>query len=195
MSKGTKAMSGLKVGSVLEDGGVVFGEDGGDWLVVAPASKRIIKPWGLYATDTSLPNTSGSVGSPTKPNDMNSSKYNTSTLTSNEYSATIDAFGNVGCPAAEYCRTLGYDLPNASDLQLIYDNRVAIDATDTTEGPTLSVIEFGNMPEYGTTRVWTSSEYNSYSAWMLYFSNGNWYYSYKHSICWVVPFKRIHIQN
>jgi hypothetical protein len=171
-------MADIRIGTILPDGGIVFGEDNGDWLVVAPASLRQPKTWGLYLTDTSLPNASGTNGSPTTPTDPNSSEYNTDVLTSPTYNSINDSYGNIGSPAAEYCRSLGYDLPNASDLQIIYNNRTQIDALDSS----------GSLP---TAIVWSSSEYNSYSAWVLNFSGGNWYYANKTSSYWVIPFKRI----
>jgi hypothetical protein len=161
---GFKTETLIGVGTTLPDGGIVFGQEGGDWLVVAPASQHQTKAWGLYGTDTSLPN----VGSGAPPNDPNSSEYNTDVLVNNYNGAT----------AAEYCRSLGYDLPNAKDLQLIYNNRTQINAADAT----------GNLP---TSYVWSSTESNSYSAWYLAFGNGNWYSSSKGNSYWVVPFRRI----
>jgi hypothetical protein len=189
-------MSKLEIGSVLPDGGIIFGQDGGDWLVVAPASQRTTKMWGLYGTDTSLPNWTSGSGTTTTPTDPNSSEYNTDVLTSPTYNSINDGQGNIGATAAEYCRSLGYDLPNAKDLQLIYNNRTQIDAADTSGGgATLSAIQSGTAPGSSTTGVWSSSECNAYVAWVLVFSNGNWYNHYKYYSHWVVPFKRIHIQN
>jgi hypothetical protein len=167
-------VTGMSIGSILPDGGIVFGEDNGDWLVVAPASLHAQKEWGLYGTDTSLPN----IGSSPETSDPNSSEYNTDVLTSPTYNSINDGQGNIGATAAEYCRSLGYDLPNAKDLQLIYNNRAQINAADST----------GNLP---TACVWSSTEGNSLSAWLLYFGNGNWGASYKYCSGWVVPFKRI----
>jgi hypothetical protein len=184
-------VTGMSIGSTLPDGGIIFGQDGGDWLVVAPARLRTIRSWGLYGTDTSLPNASGTNGSPTTPTDPNSSEYNTSVLVSPNYNSINDGYGNIGCPAAEYCRSIGYDLPNASDLQLIYNNRTQIDALDTTGGATLSAIGSGTAPGSAAAYVWSSSEYNSAYAWSLYFSYGYWGYNGKGSSRWVVPFRRI----
>jgi hypothetical protein len=188
-------MTDLKIGTILPDGGVVFGEDNGDWLVVAPASLRTTKDWGLYGTDTSLPNWTSGSGTTTTPTDPNSSEYNTDVLTSPTYNSINDGQGNVGATAAEYCRSLGYDLPNASDLQLIYNNRTQIDALDTSGGATLSAISSGTAPGSTTSSVWSSSEYSSYNAWSLLFSYGYWNCTNKLGSRWVIPFKRIHIQN
>jgi hypothetical protein len=175
---GFKTETLIGVGTTLPDGGIVFGQEGGDWLVVAPASQRTTKMWGLYGTDTSLPNWTTGSGTTTTPTDPNSSEYNTDVLTSPTYNSINDGQGSIGSPAAEYCRSLGYDLPNAKDLQLIYNNRAQIDAADGT----------GNLP---TTYVWSSTEYNSYNAWTLGFGNGNWRNNRKYVSNWVVPFRRI----
>jgi hypothetical protein len=184
--------STMGIGTVLPDGGIVFGQEGGDWLVVAPASQRTTKMWGLYGTDTSLPNWTSGSGTTTTPTDPNSSEYNTDVLTSPTYNSINDGQGSIGSPAAEYCRSLGYDLPNARDLQLIYNNRAQIDAADSSGGgATLSAIQSGTAPGSSTAYVWSSTENNSGYAWVLAFGNGNWYNSTKSDSYWVVPFRRI----
>lgn len=172
---GVEVYQRIGVGTTLPDGGIVFGQEGGDWLVVAPASQRQVATWGLYGTDTTLPN----LGSGAPPNDPNSSEYNTDVLTSSTYNSINDGKGNIGSPAADYCRSLGYDLPNAKDLQLIYNNRAQIDAADST----------GNLPTSG---VWSSTENSYIFACLMNLSKGSWLYNAPKNIpYWVVPFRRI----
>lgn len=178
---GVEVYKRISIGTILPDGGIVFGQEGGDWLVVAPASQRQMKKWGLHTIDTSLPNWATGSGTTTTPNDPNSSEYNTDVLTSPAYNSINDGYGNTGAPAAEYCRSLGYDLPNSHDLQLIYNNRSQINAADSS----------GNLP---TLYVWSSTEFTSFLAWYLNFGNGRWegiFDRSKNYSTWVVPFKRI----
>lgn len=175
---GVEVYTRIQIGDILPDGGIVFGQEGGDWLVVAPASQRRIMRWGLINLDTSLPN----VGSGSPPNDPNSSKYNTDVLTSPTYSS-VTSGGSLqervtGAPAAEHCRSIGYDLPNAKDLQLIYNNRTQIDALDSS----------GDLP--AGTYIWSSSESGSSNAWRLY-GTATWQKADKYGGNWVIPFKRI----
>jgi hypothetical protein len=177
---GVEVYERIGVGTILEDGGIIFAQEGGDWLVVAPASLRQTKAWGLRGIDTSLPNWTYGNNTTITPTDPNSSKYNTDVLTSSTYKLINDGYGNLGSPAAEYCRSVGYDLPNARDLGLISNNRSQIEALDTT----------GNLPASGN--VWASTEYDSESAWVHHFGDGKWYRYYGRSgSAMVIPFKRI----
>jgi hypothetical protein len=94
----------------------------------------------------------------------------------------------------EYCKSIGYDLPNAKDLQLIYTSRPHIDAVDASGGATLSAIQSGTAPGSTTTNVCSSPEYDSVSAWCLHFDHGNWYYNLKFNSNWVVPFRKVQKQ-
>jgi len=48
----------------------------------------------------------------------------------------------------------------------------------------------GTIPDYGTSNYWSSTEFNTYDAWRLYFRNGNWNTSYKTSAFCVRPLRR-----
>jgi hypothetical protein len=174
------SVQAMEPGTVLDDGGIIFAQDGNDWLVVAPASLRALRTWNDGSTswvDTPLPNYTSN-----PEQDVNDGTYNTDVLVN----VTQEQ------KAATYCRSIGYDLPNAAELRLIYNNRAQIDAADTSGGgATLSAIQSGTAPGSTTAYVWSSTEYNSFVAWALYFGNGNWYASIKHNSVWVVPFRRI----
>ena len=170
----------MAAGAVI-DGDVSIGQIGGFWLLVAPATKRATKRWGLYGTDTTLPNIT-SAGAP----DPNSGAYNTQVLTSAAYASVNDAQGSVGSPAAEFCKAGGYELPNKEELALIRANMAMIDAADTSGGASkLSVI--------ATSYIWSSTEYSSSYAWVQRFSDGDQTYLNKYSEYWVVPVRRFPI--
>lgn len=162
---GVEVYQRIGIGTVLSDGGIVFGQEIGDWLVVAPASLRTSKVWKKRYKDTVLRNYT-TISEALL--DVGSSEANTNSLI--KYYSDAEA--------AEYCRAFGYDLPSAGDLALIYNNRSVINAVDST----------GNLP---TSDVWSSTEYNFYQAWIMNFGNGNWSTINKPNSRWVVPFKRI----
>ena len=154
--------AGVAVGMAI-DGDIVVGQlADGSWLLVAPAIKRAKKRWGLYGTDTTLPN----IGSAAQA-DPNTGKYNTDVLVSATYANVNDGQGSIGAPAAKWCRDQGYDLPNKEELNLIYQNRAAIDAADTSGGAEKLSITGANAP-----RVWSSSENGGSAAWVHYFADG-----------------------
>ena len=71
---------------------------------------------------------------------------------------------NTSCPsypnkAAQVCRDLGrqWYLPAREELQVLYNNRSSIGG-------------------FSTESYWSSTEDDSYYAWLLFFSNGVWYY-------------------
>lgn len=174
----------MRIGDVLTDGGIVFAQQGGDWLVAAPATVRDTRMWGLSGTDTILSNAIP---------DPNTGKYNTDVLTSSQYNSINDGEGSIGSPAAEYARSNGYDLPNRQETQLVHDNRAAIDAADTSGGGvTLAAIEAGNAPGGSTRYVWSSTEASSANANALDLRNNSWGFGLsKDYTAWVVPVKRI----
>ncbi len=169
----------LTAGDIV-NGDIVAGQTDGDYLLVAPSTMREKRAWGLYATDTSLPNN-------TYP-DLNTGKYNTDLLTSGTYNSITDAVGSAGSPAAEYARSNGYDLPNRQELELVYNNRANIDDADTSNGVTLASIATSS----GDNRyVLTSSEYSASFSVAIFFHNGGVDSISKGFSTWVVPVRRI----
>lgn len=189
---GVKARSGvisftvqsISVGGTYE-GDVVVGQVDGDWLLVAPASLRVLRTWNDGSSsyvDTPLPN---------DPNpDPNTCTHNTNVLVGLSQDHR----------AAQYARSIGYDLPNRQALQMIYDNRAAIDAADEsisggTVQPSLANIAANTARDGANTRstavVWSSTEDSSTSARYLYFFSGSWSYGHKNYESWVVPVRRI----
>lgn len=172
-------------GTVI-NGDIVVGELNGYWILAAPATKRALRRWGLYDTDTTLPNIT-STGTP----DPNSGTYNTDVLTSATYANINDGYGSIGAPAAKFCRDQGYDLPNKEELNLIYQNRAAIDAADTSGGTaTLAAIAASTG---GTSWVWSSTENSSRNAWIQRVSDGYQGGNVKVDSGWVVPLRRISV--
>jgi hypothetical protein len=178
----------------LMDGDIVIGQRGGYWLLAAPANKRVLRRWGLYGTDTTLPN------NPVP--DPNSGVHNTDALTSATYSSVNDGQGSIGAPAAEYCRSLGADyfLPNREDLDLVQQNQAAIDAADPTvtgasAQPTLANIGAGSARDGSNSRstpwVWSSTEFSSDYARRQRLSDGHESYGSKNYEFWVVPVRRV----
>lgn len=165
----------IDIGSVI-DGDIVYGQMGGDWLLAAPAEKRSQQRWGLYGIDTSLPNIW--FGS-----DPNTGKYNTDVLTGSEYNSVVDNQGFIGCPAAEYCRSLGYDLPNHYELNMLFLQREVVDDVDATDG-----MRFSGL----TAEVLSSSERSSTEVRVVSFLNGTQGSANKNSFGrWVTPIKRV----
>jgi len=161
----------ISEGAVI-DGDIVVGQINGYWLLAAPASKRAQKEWGSYGTDTSLPNI-GSSGTP----DPNSGEYNTDVLV---------ARGSGQHPAAEYCRSMGYDLPNKEELDFMFDNHDMIDSVDPSGGS-------NTFTSFGSSYIWSSTEYSSGNAWIQRFSDGIQYGNGKGSSNWVAPVRRVSV--
>ena len=185
----TMADSFYGEGAVMPDGGIMFAQDSGDWLVCAPATMRAIRKWGLYSTDTSLPNDPDP--------DPNTGEYNTDVLTSATYNSINDGQGSIGSPAADYSRSVGdgsYSLPNRQELDLIYQKRAIIDAADTSGGAvTLAAIGAGSAPGNTTPNVWSSTEYSANNARFQTFSSGASHTNVKTLEYWVVPVRRISV--
>lgn len=178
----TTAQSFFGIGTVLPDGGIVFAQQGGDWLVCAPATMRAVRKWGLYNTDTVLPNNP----SP----DPNTGRYNTDILTSSQYSSINDGHGSIGAPAAEYARSQGYDLPNREELAAVWNNRALIDAADVSGGSaTLATIG----ADSSVSNAWTSTEQSTVAAFCQAFGQFGTQAENKSSERWVVSIRRIPI--
>ena len=175
------AMAGITAGAIIGGDIAVAQLSNGDWLLVAPAMKRAMRRWGLYDTDTVLPNITSAATV-----DPNTGTYNTDVLTGATYSSVNDGQNSVGAPAAKWCRDQGYDLPNKEELNLIYQNRAAIDAADKSGGAaTLAYIA-----AHAISWVWTSTEYDSGYSWHQRFSDGGKAYNGKLYELWGVPARR-----
>lgn len=183
------AGANISPGDVI-DGDIVAGNLNGSWILVAPATKRAIRRWGLYDTDTTLPN----IGSGATP-DPNSGEYNTGVLVSAAYENINDGLGSVGAPAAKYCRLeldKPYDLPNKEELNFLFQNRTAIDAADNSGGAvTLAAIAAGTAPGSTSIRIWSSTENSSKNAWANVFSSGIQTQTIKSIEHWAVPIRRL----
>jgi hypothetical protein len=166
-------MHGMRVA-----GGIAIGDASGDlftfadgkkgYLVVTPASQRKASiKWGLYGTDTTLPNyTSGGF------TDTKTGAQNTDVLTSSTYSSVNDGQGSVGAPAAAYCQNLEFEgctdffLPNYNETILIRTHKSLIDSLDETgtANPTFKLSNWGFGSVHGAS-LWCSSECSSDHAW------------------------------
>ncbi|OBQ52117.1 DUF1566 domain-containing protein [Halodesulfovibrio spirochaetisodalis] len=166
------------------DGGIAIshtfanGQQG--YLIVAPASKRIQRQWGLRGTNTSLTDiTSASIKDP------RTGAQNTAILCSSPYNSMNDAYGSFGAPAAEYCDNLVFEgcndffLPNKDELARIIEQKAVIDAADETSG--------SKFNEIGTNSIWSSSEYRDASAWIQPPIDGGLVYGIRSNPNWVVP--------
>ena len=124
---------------------------------------------GLFGTDTGLPNYSST---PTSQN-KESATYNTDYILNN-YSGNLEAF--------QHCRNAGnltfngqlyqFQLPNAYEVQQIFDNRTKLYELD----PTTSTNTSYNLANWSFDRspyFWSSNEFNSENVWALK-SNGSW---------------------
>lgn len=168
-------------GAVI-DGDIVVGQIDGDWLLIAPATKRSTPmSWGLMSIDTTLPNIASAESA-----DPNTGKYNTDILVSPAYNTANDGQGNNGCPPAKFCRNMGYDLPNKEELKLIYQRRALIDADDTSGGSnTLAALAAYDQ------LAWSSTEGEVGSAWAHRFSDNHVYKQSKTAGGFVLPVLRI----
>ena len=145
----------------------------------------------LYGIDTGLPNYSSSA--PTSQN-LESATYNTDYIINNYSDKAIEAF--------TFCRNVGSvligekqlnpQLPNAYELQQIFNMKSELDALDptaeTNSTKKLSNWGFGSQYAY----VWSSNEYNSNHSWVLN-SDGSWDYYNKYNTYGVVPILEIEL--
>lgn len=159
---------------VVIDGDIVVDQLNGYWILAAPATKRAQMAWGLYDTDTSLPNISDAATP-----DPNSGEYNTDTL--------VNSYGS-SATAADYCRNQldkPYDLPNKEELDFLYQHYAAIDAADESGGA-------NTFASFGSSYIWSSTEYSSIGAWIQRFSDGSQFSSTnKDGSYWVAPIRSI----
>ena len=125
--------------------------------------------WAVSSGDTQLTNytywenalnctESGTWNTDTILNNYTPSNYPAFNAARNATSATIDNKSFLSC------------LPNAAELQMIWNDRVALDTYDTTltDYPTMSLSDFN----FGGNSAWSSTERNADYAWLIY-KNGN----------------------
>ena len=158
----------------LIDGDIVYQISGDYVWLVAPATRRSSMEWGLYGTDTALPNISSG-------SDPNSGEYNTDLLVTNHGSSAT---------AANWCKNHSsgteYFLPNKEELLQIYNLRSTIDAADSS-GSTNTLLYFATSGYYG----WSSTENSFNNAWLLYFGNGSVSNIAKNTNVFVVPVRKL----
>lgn len=166
---GTRVAGGIAVGAAAGKP-YTFADGKSGWLVVSPASQRKANiKWGLYSTDTTLPNYTSEGFTDTK-----TGAQNTDVLTSSTYSSVNDGQGSVGAPAATYCQNLEFEgctdffLPNYNETILIRTHKGLIDSLDETgtANPTFKLSNWGFGSVNGA-YLWCSSEYSSYNAWYV----------------------------
>lgn len=143
---------------------------------------------GLYGTDTGLPNYSSA---PTSQN-LESATYNTDYILNN-YSGNLEAF--------QHCRNAGnltfngqlyqFQLPNAYEVQQIYENRAKLYELDPTTSSNTSY-NLANWNFNGSSYLWSSNEHGLNSSWELD-SNGSWSNDAKRFISGVVPILEIEL--
>jgi len=174
----------IAVGTVIGSD-IVAGHVNGYWILAVTADRRVLRKWGLYNRNTSLPDN-------VTP-DPNDGVYNTDVLTSGANNSYNDGRGSTGAPAANYCRSLGaeYFLPSREELEVIHNNQIAIDASDSTSGTTLSSIAGSTSASNGFGRAWTSTEGGSTSAIDRRFGGAGFSSSDKDFGLWVIPVRRI----
>ena len=146
----------------FRDGGIVFWVDGnGGGLVCAPTEQSTGIPW----WNGSFP-TTGANASQTGTGQANTT--------------AIVAAQGAGSYAAQFCDDLnlnGYNdwfLPSKDELNLMYFN--------IGQGNALGL---GNIGGFASYIYWSSTEYDSYSAWYKYFGNGLQDYTIKTSANYV----------
>ena len=101
----------------------------------------------------------------------------------------------------QHCRNAGnltfngqlyqFQLPNADEVQLIYDNRAKLYELDPTTSSNTSY-NLANWNFNGLSYLWSSNEYNSYDSWRLS-SDGSWNNLPKRNTIGVVPILEIEL--
>ena len=147
---------------------------------------------GLYGIDSGLPNYSSA---PTEQN-KESATYNTDYILNNYSDKNIESFSfcrNVGNLTFND-KTYNCQLPNAYELQQIFNMKTELDELDPTAetNSTKKLSNWGFGSEY--TSVWSSNESNSGFSWGLD-SGGSWGNVVKRTAFGVVPIIEIPISN
>ena len=144
------------IGDIV-NGGVVFWLDstGQHGLVVAFSDVATSVEWGCYGTD--LPNVSNAPYNNNVPAGLGAE-------IGDGFNNTNDILNDCPtAPAALAARSLGaqWFLPSAKELKKIYDNKITLEAVD-------GFIDFSAY-------YWSSTEYDSFSAWNQSFNYGGQY--------------------
>lgn len=112
-----------------------------------------------------------------------SATFNMDTIRNNYSLVTYPPFNSA------YSNTIELDgvtynglLPNAAELQMIYNDKATLDTYDTTltDYPNNS-LSLWNIDNNSNSRCWTSNEHGTYTAWLLNLS-GSWEYLGKGSL-------------
>lgn len=134
--------------------------------------------WSNVTVDTPLPNYNSSTAALAAGE---SGTWNTDTILNNYTPSDYPAFNIArnACTVSMGNKTFESCLPNAAELQMIYNDKATLDTYDTTltEYPNNSLATWnigGNSSSY----CWSSNEYLSSLTWLLY-SSGSWYYGEK----------------
>lgn len=184
---------GQRIGGIATVVGNYSANDGKKYMFAVLDSTYYTKTaWasGLYGFDTGLPNYSSA---PTTSN-KESATYNTDYLL-NTYSSSVEM------EAFKHCRNAGnltfngqlyqFQLPNAYEVQQIFNNRAALYELDPTTSSNTSY-NLANWNFNGTSYLWSSNEYGSNGSWELN-SNGSWDYYDKDGTFGVVPILEIEL--
>lgn len=173
----------IQPGAVI-DGDVVIGPIGSDWLLVAPPSKRATSRYGLDAIDITEV-----FATYVESNiDPKTGKENTDILTSEPYLSMVDRNGIIGSPAANYCRAMGYDLPNKEELLLMLDHEDVIAASEPKDGP--KTMEYFNSSSYPQ-RAIGSTQFSTTSCWSIGFYYSSTSTEIRASNQQVIPVRRL----
>ena len=148
--------------------GVLQDNEGNDYvLAVVDAAYRSgsAMGWGRYGVDTPLQDNTDSTLALA---DHHTGKFNTdlilSTYTATDYPAFN--FARNACSVTIGNNTYYSVLPNANELQMIYNNKDVLDQYD----PTASTYSDRTMSEFkcgSTFGLWSSTERNSNYAWLI----------------------------
>lgn len=84
--------------------------------------------------------------------------------------ANTEALAKKGSPAALYCTGRGRHLPSLGEIKLANKHRELVDA---------ALVMIGGTP-FKCAWYWTSTQYGSFSAWGLFWSDGDVDYNYKY---------------
>ena len=145
-------------------------------MIPAPPELRKVLPWGLFGTDTTLPNVITGI-------DGNQGSSNTDILVSSTYSSVTDFNGHIGSPAAAYTRSLNsgtaypYFLPTTNDLLLTYlgrQNLIDAEASypPSQEGRMTDIINGASDETNGYNGLWSSTERSATDSWAHDFKQG-----------------------
>lgn len=147
---------------------------------------------GLYTFNTGLPNYNSSNAA---LNAKESATYNTDYILNNYSDKATEAF--------TFCRNVGdlsfngktykCQLPNAYEVQQIYENRVKLYELDPTTSTNTS-FNLANWKFNGSIYLWSSNESNAGNSWPLH-SDGSFYGCMKKDTYGVIPIIEIPIQK